>query len=168
MSCKNALAIFNDKIKGRVLFHQCKDYNGVIVSFNLKGFKPNTINAVHIHTFGDSSKGCETLGSHLNLTNKNHGSIFVDINNSHTGDLCNNIHSDKNGNFKFEFFDPRIQIDGDIYSSIIGCSVVIHEEEDDLGLGKGNKRKESILTGNSGKRIAFAIIGKAIDGEYKN
>lgn len=164
MVCKNAIATFTDKITGNVLFHQCKNKNGLIVTFNLKGLKPNSINAIHIHEFGDLRKGCESLGAHLNLKNKNHGSIFVDINESHTGDLINNIESDKNGNFNYSYFDPRISIIGNENNSILGCSVVIHENKDDLGLGIGSKKNESLKTGNSGKRIACAIIGKVKDG----
>jgi Cu-Zn family superoxide dismutase len=40
--------------------------------------------------------------------------------------------------------------------SILGRSVIIHEDEDDLG--KGN-HKDSLITGNSGKRIACGVIG---------
>ena len=40
--------------------------------------------------------------------------------------------------------------------SVVGRSVVIHEKEDDLGLG-GNA--ESLKTGNSMNRIACGIIG---------
>ena len=98
------------------------------------------------------------------MKNKNHGSIFVDINESHTGDLINNIESDKNGNFNYSYFDPRISIIGNENNSILGCSVVIHENEDDLGLGVGSKKNESLKTGNSGKRIACAIIGKVKNG----
>ena len=45
--------------------------------------------------------------------------------------------------------------------NIIGRGLVIHEDEDDCGLGVGNKKKESLITGNSGKRIACAVIGYA-------
>ena len=44
--------------------------------------------------------------------------------------------------------------------SLIGRSVVIHSERDDLGLG-GNA--ESLKTGNAGKRIACGVIGYSKD-----
>ena len=52
--------------------------------------------------------------------------------------------------------------------SIIGRSVILHDKEDDLGKGgldeNGNVidekvRKESLITGNAGKRIACGVIG---------
>jgi Cu-Zn family superoxide dismutase len=160
MSCKNAIAIFNEKnIKGEVKFHECRDTKDVIVFFNLKGFKPNAIHAIHIHEYGDLSDGCTSLGAHLNLKNKNHGNLG-DISNSHTGDLINNIHADTKGNFKYSYVDPRLTLSGNINNSIIGCSVVIHDGIDDLGLG-GNA--ESLKTGNAGARLACSIIGKSKD-----
>ena len=160
MSCKNAIAIFNEKnIRGEVKFHECRDTKDVIVFFNLKGFKPNAIHAIHIHEYGDLSDGCTSLGAHLNLKNKNHGNLG-DIINSHTGDLINNIHADSKGNFKYTYIDPRLTIAGNINNSIIGCSVVIHDGVDDLGLG-GNA--ESLKTGNAGTRLVCSIIGKSKD-----
>jgi Cu-Zn family superoxide dismutase len=160
MSCKNAIAIFNEKnIKGEVKFHECRDTKDVIVFFNLKGFKPNAIHAIHIHEYGDLSDGCTSLGAHLNLKNKNHGNLG-DISNSHTGDLINNIHADTKGDFKYSYVDPRLTLTGNINNSIIGCSVVIHDGIDDLGLG-GNA--ESLKTGNAGARLACSIIGKSKD-----
>lgn len=155
--CINAIATFTDKIKGFVKFHQCNSNSQVVVTFNLEGFEPNNIHACHIHEYGDLTNGCETLGAHLNLKNKEHGTIFWDINESHTGDLLNNIEIDNKGMFSFSYIDPRLSIFGDVEKSIIGCSVVIHKGKDDYGFG-GNA--ESKKTGNAGARIACAVIGK--------
>lgn len=164
MECLNFIATFNNTIKGTVKFHQCSQYNKTLVIFDLKGFKPKSINAIHIHEYGDLTNGCTSLGAHLNLTNKEHGSIFVDINNSHTGDLINNIYSDNNGEFRYKYEDPRLMLFGNIEESIIGCSVVIHKLKDDLGLGNNEESKK---TGNAGERIACAIIGKTKNGKLK-
>lgn len=155
--CLNFIAVFNDKIKGSVKFHQCSKNHNVIVSFNLSGFKPNVTKAIHIHEFGDTSNGCTSLGSHLNLKNTEHGSMYINIHDSHTGDLINNLTADNFGNFIHEYEDPRLNLFGSISKSIIGCSVVIHEGEDDLGLG-GDKTSKT--TGNAGGRMTCAVIGK--------
>ena len=156
--CLNFIACFNDQnVKGNVKFHQCNIAKNVTVTFNLHGMKPNKVHACHIHEFGDTTDGCKSLGAHLNLKNTEHGSMFVDINNSHTGDLTNNIKTDNKGNCFFSYEDPRLQLFGNVNQSIIGCSVVIHEGIDDLGLGNN---KESKITGNAGGRLSCAIIGK--------
>lgn len=161
MSCLNFIATFNDKIKGTVKFHQCNPNEKVLVLFDLKGFKANKTHACHIHEYGDLTDGCKSLGAHLNLENKEHGTIFFDIENSHTGDLINNIESDNKGKVKLSYKDPRLMLFGNIEKSIIGCSVVIHEGKDDYGFGNN---EESKITGNAGGRMDCAIIGKAKNG----
>ena len=39
--------------------------------------------------------------------------------------------------------------------------LIIHEDQDDCGMGTGERREESLKTGNAGKRIACAVIGYA-------
>jgi Cu-Zn family superoxide dismutase len=161
MVCLNFIATFDEKIKGSVKFHQCSPKHEVLVLFDLKGFNPNKIHACHIHEYGDLIDGCKSLGAHLNLKNKEHGTIFFDVENSHTGDLINNIESDNNGIVKFSYSDPRLMLFGNVEKSIIGCSVVIHDGKDDYGFGNN---KESKITGNAGGRMVCAIIGKSKNG----
>ena len=63
-------------------------------------------------------------------------------------------------------YDRDLRITGKY--GILGRSVVIHSDEDDLGKGgidnNGNIidekiREESLKTGNAGKRIACGVIG---------
>lgn len=61
----------------------------------------------------------------------------------------------------FSLNDTKISLNGP--NSIIGRAVVIHENEDDLGK---KKNKDSLTTGNAGKRIACGIIGKFF--KFKN
>ena len=126
MSCINYIATFNDKIEGYVKFHQCNKNQETKVEFNLKGFGQNKIHAIHIHEYGDLRDGCKSLGAHLNLTNKEHGSIFIDPHESHTGDLVNNIESDDKGQVIFYYYDPRLNLFNDINNymdQIIKCIV---------------------------------------------
>lgn len=162
MSCLNFIANFNETIKGSIKFHQCSTKSEVIVIFDLHNIKPCQTYACHIHEYGDTTDGCKSLGSHLNLTNKNHGTIFFDIKNSHTGDLVNNINSDKDGKVKFYYSDPRLNLFGNVVKSILGCSIVIHDGQDDYGLGGD---VESLKTGNAGERMTWSVIGKAKSSE---
>jgi Cu-Zn family superoxide dismutase len=70
--------------------------------------------------------------------------------------MINNISTDDNGSYKYEYVDPMLRLRGP--NSIVGRSVVVHEGEDDLGLG-GNA--ESLKTGNAGKRMLCGVIGYA-------
>jgi len=157
--CTNAIAIFNSKhVKGAVKFHQCGDSDQTNIYFDLSGMAPNKIMACHIHQYGDTSKGCISLGPHWNPYNKEHGSICIDINNSHAGDLINNIWSNSRGKFRYYYTDSRVQLRGDVTESIFGRSVVIHDGIDDLGQGGDTESKK---TGNAGGRMACSIIGHA-------
>ena len=51
--------------------------------------------------------------------------------------------------------DKHLKLRGQKYN-IIGRSIIVHADEDDLGLG-GNE--ESLKTGNAGKRIGCGVIG---------
>ena len=59
------------------------------------------------------------------------------------------------------FKDEKISLHGE--ESIVGRSVVVHQNEDDLGK-KGDE--ESLKTGNSGPRVACGVIG--LSKEFKN
>ena len=103
-------------------------------------------------------EGCKSLCQHFNPNNTEHGGIDSKI--RHAGDL-GNITADKNGDCKCIIYDKIIKLKGKY--NIIGRSVVIHEKEDDLGLGNN---KESKITGNAGKRIACGVIGYCKNNLY--
>lgn len=148
----NAIAdIKSDLINGTVVFHKCASHPTYVI-INLTGPK-NSIHAIHIHEYGDTRKGCDSLGAHWNPDNTTHGSIYVPKYPRHAGDLINNVVFDEKGTFSYRYIDRKIHIP-DIY----GRSIVIHQDSDDLGLGGD---EESLITGNAGKRIACAVIGIA-------
>ena len=121
---------------------------------NVKGLKPG-YHGFHIHKTGDLRKGCKSLCSHFNPFNVSHGDIKDNKMNRHVGDL-GNIYANKKGVVKMTLYDNLIKLKGKC--NIVGRSVVIHDKTDDLGKG-GNK--ESLKTGNAGKRIACGVIGWA-------
>ena len=151
-----AIAVFFGKINGVVNFLQKK--NNIQIDIKLSGFEPNTKHGFHVHNCGDMSKMCDSMCDHFNPYNKTHGGGHNLSTNRHVGDL-GNIIADANGNVNMTIYDNYISIKNGHIANIIGRGLVIHEDEDDCGLGTGNKKKESLITGNSGKRIACAVIG---------
>lgn len=157
----NATAVFHKnspynqlKIEGTVEMHQCCFKSPTTrIRFNFTNMPPNSVHAIHIHEFSDFSQGCKSAGPHYNPLNKNHGSIFVPEKERHVGDLINNIISDSQGNFSFEYDDDLVRLMGPY--SVINRSIIIHKKSDDYGLG-GNP--ESLKTGNAGDRMACSKI----------
>jgi len=146
------ICVIDGKCKGTVLFQEKN--NHTLITVNIENLGKNSKHGFHIHKSGDLRKGCDSLCSHFNPYNVNHGGPDNNRNNRHVGDL-GNIESDANGNvINLKIKDNLIKLKGK--HSILGRSVVIHEDEDDLGLG-GNK--ESLKTGNAGKRIGCGVIG---------
>lgn len=132
--------------KGYVLFTQSE--GEVLINVEVSGLIPNTIHGFHIHQSGDLRRGCDSCCAHYNPDDNEHGGLEDE--NSHAGDL-GNIYADENGNCKITLVTEKFFVE-----EIIGRSIIIHESMDDLGRGG---HKDSKKTGNSGKRIACAVIG---------
>ena len=90
--------------------------------------------------------------AHFNPYNKKHGGPTSK--ERHVGDL-GNIRFDARGVAKFRMEDSLVKLRG-TKANVIGRSVVIHEDMDDLGMGNHN---DSLTTGHAGKRITCAVIG---------
>ena len=147
------IAVFNgEKIKGQVLFSEDLKNKCVVVNINLEGLSPNHKHGFHVHECGDLTNGCESLCAHFNPYNKTHGDITDK--NRHVGDL-GNLQADEQGKANYSFKDSIIKLRGN-KANIIGRGLIIHADTDDCGHGDN---KDSLTTGNSGKRIACAIIG---------
>jgi Cu-Zn family superoxide dismutase len=147
-----AVAVFNSgKIKGTVHFTEIKNPNFMKIYIDLKGLKKNSLHGFHVHESGDLTNECESLCSHFNPYGKKHG--CPGAKERHVGDL-GNIHTDENGCAKYMITDDVIRLHG--IRSIIGRGLIIHADPDDCGKGG---TPLSLTTGNSGKRIACAIIG---------
>ena len=148
-----AIAVFDGiKIKGNVTFTEILQDQLVKIDVNISGLKKNGVHGFHVHESGDLSQKCESMCAHFNPYGKNHG--CPGAKERHVGDL-GNIISDKTGRCKMTFTDNVIKLRG-TKANIIGRGLIIHEDEDDCGLG-GDKM--SLTTGNAGKRMACAVIG---------
>lgn len=155
-TAKKAICILDSKsderhIKAIVEFGQIKANCPVHIRGKFSGLNKNWKHGFHIHQWGNLSNGCITAGPHFNPENKTHGGPFSEI--RHIGDL-GNVVSDENGNALYELVDEKLTLFG--INSIIGRSLVLHHDEDDLGLGNS---PDSKTTGNSGSRIACGVIG---------
>ena len=151
MDNRKAVCVFQDsKIKGSVLFIENKEtkYTEIHISLSNVAYGEH---GFHIHEAGDLREGCKSLCSHYNPHNKNHGG--PEDKERHLGDL-GNIKAGKNGIVEMVMYDKKIKLSGKY--SVIGRSVIIHDKRDDLGRGNN---KESLITGNAGKRIACGVIG---------
>ena len=144
-------------IKGFIVLKEDNKNNQTKIIVKVSGLKPGK-HGFHIHKSGDLRQSCTSLCSHYNPKNKNHG----DINDKerHVGDL-GNIIADKNGNVSMIIKDKLVKLRGKY--SVIGRSIVIHDKEDDLGRGNN---KESLKTGNAGKRIACGVIGYSMKNKF--
>ena len=147
-----AISVFFGEINGYVKFTEDLDENLVKIDLNLKGLKPNSLHGFHVHEAGDLTDKCTSMCAHFNPYNKTHG--CPGMKNRHVGDL-GNIKTNSKGEAKYSFHDNIIKLRG-TKCNIIGRGLIIHEDEDDCGMGNN---PESLKTGNAGKRIACAVIG---------
>jgi len=152
----NGIAVFTGSINGTVKF--VDRGNLVDIILDLKGLKKNGFHGFHIHTYGDLSDGCNSACSHFDPFGNTHG--CPGMANRHVGDL-GNIQTDLFGNANYIFSDNIISLNKTSECFIIGRMLIIHQDQDDCGMGTGELRTESLKTGNAGKRIACAVIGYA-------
>ena len=138
-------------VTGIIKFKQYKNSNRVKISYDIKNLS-NGKHGFHVHNYGDLTDECNGACSHFNPFHKTHGGPKSKI--RHVGDLGNLVV--KNGVCKGYFYDSLISLKPNHKCNIIGRSIIVHEDEDDLGKG-GNE--ESLKTGNAGKRLACGIIG---------
>lgn len=134
---------------------------GTHIYGDLDGFESLTndgLKGFHIHEKGNSKGCCDSLGGHYNPLNKEHSGRTIIVNgvettnhNRHIGDL-GNIQV-INGKVHIDIYDPLIKLNGEY--NVIGRSIIIHHDQDDLGLGN---YPDSKTTGHSGKRICYGII----------
>lgn len=140
-----------NNITGIIKFKQKNKRSKVKITYNIKGLTDG-FHGFHVHESGDLTDKCNSCCSHFNPLNKNHGG--PNDKERHVGDL-GNIKS-KNGIAKKTFYDNLISLQPSSICNIIGRSIVIHKDKDDLGKGGD---LESLKTGNAGKRLACGVIG---------
>ncbi len=135
----------NSQVQGVVTFE--KTDKGIKIIADVSGLTPGK-HGFHIHEFGDCSAADYTsAGPHFMTEGESHGAPADPM--RHRGDM-GNLEADANGKAHLEWVDNGISFSGP--NSILGRSVIIHANEDDL---------KTQPTGNAGARIACGIIGIA-------
>ncbi|XP_068582712.1 extracellular superoxide dismutase [Cu-Zn]-like [Cebidichthys violaceus] len=134
------------KVYGQVLLKQDFPLGKLNVLLRFNGFPTEgdpEPRAVHIHQYGDLSRGCDSTGGHYNPHGVHHP--------KHPGDF---------GNFETQEgkINTMIESEATLFRelSVIGRAVVVHEKMDDLGQGGD---AGSLLHGNAGRRLGCCIIG---------
>uniref|UniRef100_A0A3G1STH0 Superoxide dismutase [Cu-Zn] n=1 Tax=Sclerodermus guani TaxID=380176 RepID=A0A3G1STH0_9HYME len=148
MSKKAVCVLQGDNVKGTIFFQQ--DGKAVKVTGEVSGLQKG-LHGFHVHEFGDNTNGCTSAGPHFNPLGLEHGSPSSKT--RHVGDL-GNIEAGANGIAKVNIEDQVIQLEGP--HNIVGRTLVIHADPDDLGQGGHELSK---TTGNAGARLACGVIG---------
>eukprot|EP00092_Neocalanus_flemingeri_P038534 GFUD01041954.1.p1 GENE.GFUD01041954.1~~GFUD01041954.1.p1 ORF type:complete len:154 (-),score=37.17 GFUD01041954.1:251-712(-) len=139
-------------VTGTVQFEQ-EGSGPVTLTGQLTGLTDG-LHGFHVHQFGDNTNGCTSAGPHFNPDGSTHGAPTDSKGERHAGDLGNVEASGGTANVTIS--DAMISLTGD--NSIIGRTMVIHADQDDLGKG-GHELSKS--TGNAGARAACGVIGIA-------
>ncbi len=139
----------DNAVNGTIVFIETA--NGLKITYDINGLSDGK-HGFHIHECGDLTDGCKSACAHFNPYNKKHGDI--DSQERHAGDLGNII--SKGGKCKGGIIASILSLKFTHRACIIGRMVILHEDEDDLGLGGDD---ESLITGNAGARVACGVIG---------
>jgi len=128
---KTAVCVLGNsqQVKGTIRFVQEADGAPTKISVQINGLAPGK-HGFHVHQFGDNTNGCVSAGGHFNPHNKNHGGPEDD--DRHVGDLGNVI-AGSDGVVNTEIVDRLVSLAGP--NSIIGRTIVVHADPDDLGRG---------------------------------
>ena len=148
-----AVAVFNTSmIVGQVVATETEYGTFLIATFSKL---PPGKHGFHIHTAGDlRGEGCKGACSHWHKgLPMEHGDRPGKRGERHTGDLGN-----------IEEGTYRYKLDGVKPDELWGRTLIVHEDEDDLGLGGFDDSK---TTGHSGARIGCAIFGRKMPCDVK-
>ncbi|AAA66661.1 superoxide dismutase [Autographa californica nucleopolyhedrovirus] len=145
-----AICIISGDVHGKIYFQQESANQPLKISGYLLNL-PRGLHGFHVHEYGDTSNGCTSAGEHFNPTNEDHGAPDAEI--RHVGDLGNIKSAGYNSLTEVNMMDNVMSLYGP--HNIIGRSLVVHTDKDDLGL---TDHPLSKTTGNSGGRLGCGII----------
>ncbi len=137
-------------IEGEVVAQPYREGTNIIARFTKL---PPGKHGFHIHKAGDlRGEGCKGLCEHFDKGNHTHGDAPPSKRERHTGDLGNIEIKAHQKVFSKTYFLSDVTVE-----ELWGRSVIVHQDEDDVGLGTA---EDSKTTGHSGARIGCAIFGR--------
>jgi len=144
-ACAIIRPALGSKVEGDIHFEKTGD--AVSITGRISGLAPGR-HGFHIHMYGNcSAPDAASAGDHFNPARHDHGGPKDQ--NRHAGDL-GNIEVGADGIVNVSLSDTVISLSGP--NSILGRSLVIHQNADDL---------KSQPSGESGPRLACGVIGVA-------
>lgn len=121
----------------------------VVVSGEVRGLRPNAEHGFHVHEKGDcSGPDGMAAGGHFNPGGKPHGQ--PGHGEHHVGDLPM-LKADASGVARFRVESEAMAVGGGP-GDVVGRGLIVHKDADDY---------KTQPTGNSGARIACAVIRRA-------
>ncbi|XP_011707479.1 PREDICTED: superoxide dismutase [Cu-Zn]-like [Wasmannia auropunctata] len=146
MTIIKAVCVLRGKsVEGTVHFEQAEGSETVKVTGQISDLQKG-LHAFHIYDFGYDTNGDE--GAHFNPLGKDHGGPDHDV--LHVGDL-ENVKAGTGSIAEVNIIDSMIQLSGS--HSIIGRTLVVHADPDDLGQSGHELSK---ITGNT--HLACGVI----------
>ncbi|KAL4158655.1 hypothetical protein PRNP1_004431 [Phytophthora ramorum] len=138
-------------VYGTLVITQAHEDAKSVVTGELKGLTAGK-HALHANVFGDVSQPAGgALGGVFNPFGKNHGA--PEDEERRVGSL-GNVEVAEDGSAKVHVEDKLLKLIGP--HSVIGRSLVLHENEDDLGKGG---HELSLQNGNAGAIQAYGVVG---------
>jgi Cu-Zn family superoxide dismutase len=132
-------------VSGRLSVVPMQD--GVHLTGEVGGLKPNSTHAIHIHEKGDcSAADASSAGGHFNPAGAPHGRVGSAAH--HGGDM-DNLVADAEGVAKVDVHASGVTLGGGAANDVAGRAVIVHASPDDY---------KTQPTGNAGGRIACGII----------
>ena len=147
----HAVAVFKtNEIEGEVVASEYKKGCKIVAIFTKL---PPGKHGFHIHKAGDlRGEGCKGLCEHYDIGHHEHGGAPGSKEERHTGDLGNVEVGE------YTYILPNVSV-----RDLWGRSMIVHEDEDDLGKGSF---EDSKITGHAGKRMGCAIFGRVACAEH--
>ncbi|KAJ2006322.1 Superoxide dismutase [Cu-Zn] [Coemansia thaxteri] len=143
-------------VSGVVMLTQENESSAIKIQAEIEGLAAGK-HGFHIHEFGDTTNGCTSAGPHFNPHGHSHGA--PSDTKRHLGDL-GNVVAPGSGATIVDITDSQATLFGPY--SVIGRTIVVHADEDDLGKGG---HELSATTGNAGGRMACGVIGITQEGK---